>query len=359
MFGIQECVNKTETQLKTIESYMDSHGFFDPYECNLFSGLKRSIQKEIMETFRTISLADILKRCDLEEVLDSTQLATGTLGASGANYLVPSYVSTKLYQAYSYTDIAPAVSADVSQNQSGEKVYVNSLAKALATRSGFGGGAGDPVFNNAEIKLERYTSPIKITNEMMEDNAYGLMQACITGAGTAMAKESNDKICAVLKRTAGTTGIGTKTAEAAGANTTTPTQLLSCAKEVAAGEIGVGMFRPNLVVTTPEVCYDALFNTANHPEIMPPRAPQFYAWYGGFDILCVNNLQMGNMATNTIEEAVTIVLEKEVGIVTARNNWLRIEDYADPVKDLVGAVVSGRQGVGELVDSAIGVLTET
>jgi hypothetical protein len=266
----------------------------------------------------------------------------------------------KLYQSMSFSDIAPVVSADVPMNQTGEKVYINSLARTLAKRSGLGGlGSGGQQFTNAEVKMERYTAPIEITNDMLEDNSYGLMDACITGAGIAMAAQSNEKICAVLKRTTGTTGIGTKTTEAAGANTTTPTQLFSCAKEVAAGEVGVGQFRPNLVVTTPEVCYDALFNTANHPEILAPRAPQFYAWYGGFDVLCVNNLQMGDMATNTIEQAVTIVMEKEVGIVTARNNWLRIENYSDPVKDLVGAVVSGREGVGELVDSAIGVLTET
>jgi hypothetical protein len=52
-------------------------------------------------------------------------------------------------------------------------------------------------------------------------------------------------------------------------------------------------------------------------------------------------------------------MEREVGIVTARNNWLRIENYAEPIQDLQMAVVSGRQGVGELVDAAIGVLTET
>jgi hypothetical protein len=85
----------------------------------------------------------------------------------------------------------------------------------------------------------------------------------------------------------------------------------------------------------------------------------FDAWYGGFDVVIVNTSQFGTVAAAALEDAVTIVMEREIGLVTARNNWLRIEKYSDPVKDLSGAVVSGRMGVGELVDSAIGVLTET
>jgi hypothetical protein len=352
MFSIQECVSKTETQLKNIREYMDSRGYFDPYECNLFVGVKRSVQREIMETFKTASL---------KEILDSTQYSTGALGAQGMHYLVPTYVSMKLYQAMSAVDIAPAVSADVPQNQTGDKIYINAIVNALAGRSGYGGFSTSGLkINNAEAKMERYTCPIAISNDMVEDNSYNIMQSCIDGAGRAMAKQSNDKICSVLKRTAGTTGYGTKTTEAAGADTTTPANVATCAAEVAAGEIGCGMFRPNLIVTSHEVWNDALITTAGHPEVMHPRTPMYDAWYGGYDVVLVNSSQMGGaVASNRLPDAVTIILEKELGIVTARNNWLRIENYSDPVKDLAGAVVSGRMGVGELVDSAIGVLTET
>jgi len=315
-------------------------------------GLKRSTQREIMETFRTASL---------KEILDSTQSSTGTLGAQGANYLVPSYVSAKLYQAMSCSDIAPAVSADVPLNQTGEKIYINALATALAQRSGLGGAStAGPKFNNAEAKMERFTANFGITNDMIEDCEYSIMQACITGAGIAMAKQSNDKICAVLKRVTGTTGWGTKTTEAAGADTTTPTQLAACAQEVAAGNpAGIGMFRPNLLVCPPETWWDALATTAGHPDIQLPRSIMYNAWYGGLDVVWANSSELGTVSSNKLTNAVSIVMEKEVGIVTARNNWLRIENYSDPVKDLAGVVVSGRQGVGELVDSAIGVLTET
>lgn len=353
MLSIQESVNKTQEQTKKIEEYMDTHGYFDPYECNVYEGLKPSIRRELQETFR---------RTNLKEWLTSTQLSTGTLGAGGAQYLVPAYVSQRLYQGMSYTDIAPAVAADVIENQAGETVYVNALAIALAqVTHGGEGSLGGMKFNNATLTLEHIIAPLAITNEMREDNQYMLMEACITGAGTAMAKQSNDKICAMLKRTTGTTGWGTKTTETAGADTTTPANLATCAAEVAAGDpTGVGMYRPNLIVTTSEPWNDALITTAGHPEVQPPRNPMYRAWYGGYDVVIVNSQQMGGtVASNRLPNAVTIVMEKEVGCVVARNNWLRVENYVDPIKDLAGAVVSGRQGQGELVDAAIGILTES
>jgi len=39
-----------------------------------------------------------------------------------------------------------------------------------------------------------------------------------------------------------------------------------------------------------------------------------------------------------------LVLNKTSGIQTVRKRWLKIENYSDPIKDLVGAVVSARQG---------------
>jgi hypothetical protein len=39
-----------------------------------------------------------------------------------------------------------------------------------------------------------------------------------------------------------------------------------------------------------------------------------------------------------------LALNKTYGIQTVRKRWLKIENYSDPIKDLVGAVVSARQG---------------
>jgi len=39
-----------------------------------------------------------------------------------------------------------------------------------------------------------------------------------------------------------------------------------------------------------------------------------------------------------------LAVNKTYGIQTVRKRWLKIENYSDPIKDLVGAVVSARQG---------------
>ena len=50
MYGIQETLNQTTEQLKTIENYMDRHGSFDPNEVSLTTGLKRSVEREVRES---------------------------------------------------------------------------------------------------------------------------------------------------------------------------------------------------------------------------------------------------------------------------------------------------------------------
>jgi len=45
--------------------------------------------------------------------------------------------------------------------------------------------------------------------------------------------------------------------------------------------------------------------------------------------------------------------------LTGRKRWLRIDNYAHPIDDLAGAVVSARQDSVTLHDDAIYVLTET
>jgi len=164
-----------------------------------------------------------------------------------------------------------------------------------------------------------------------------------------------------LKRTTGTTGFGAKIATASGDSTTTPTVVASCAGEVAGGTgIAPNLYNPNLLVISPEAWNDAVTITAGHPDIHPPRTPLYDAWYGGaMDVVIVNSLQLGTVTAERLDLAVSFVMDRECGIVIGRKQWLRIENYADPRKDLLGAVVTARQACGEIVNAAIGVLTET
>ena len=363
MLSLQEIQqnDSIKSNLKKTEDFMDTNGYFESRECNIYEGLKRSIQRELAETLKHVNLAMLLsyvKKESIKEYVTSTTLTTGTLGAGGINYLVPTYMTQKLYVAATAQDIAPAVSADVIMDQPGDTLNLTAIVRALTVK-GSTGSTGGATIRGSEVKMERFTSPAIATTEMIEDNDYSLIETLTKAAGISMVKQSNDQILAVLKRVTGTLGFGDKTVEAAGADTTTPANVAACAQEVAAGAAGIGIYHPNVLVCPPEVWFDALTTTTGHPDIHPPRNNQYYAWYSGLDVVQINSLQLGTVASNKLTNAVSIILEKECGIVTARKNWLRIENYSDPVKDLAGAFISGRQSCGELVDAAIGVLTES
>ena len=56
---------------------------------------------------------------------------------------------------------------------------------------------------------------------------------------------------------------------------------------------------------------------------------------------------------------ISIIFDRRAALLTGRKRWLRMENYADPVRDLGGVVVSCRQDSVTLYDDAIYVLTET
>ena len=56
--------------------------------------------------------------------------------------------------------------------------------------------------------------------------------------------------------------------------------------------------------------------------------------------------------------AKSVVFTKASALLSGRKRWLRIENYAEPIKDLVGATVSFRQDSVTIYDDAIAPYTE-
>jgi hypothetical protein len=353
MFGLQE-ISQNEpirNNLKETEQFMDAHGYFDPHECNVFKGLKRSVQRELSET---------LNKLTLKEWSTSTTRATGFAGAGGINYLVPTWISNQLAVVCDPLDIGPKVSGMYIPDQSGDAVQFNAIVRSLAYRNAAGATGGGITVNSGTAYTQRWSTAIDITNEMVEDCSYNLMDLAIKAAGMNMIQQSNDQILTVFARSSGTLGFGSKQTATAGADTTTPAHLAAICAQVASGATGVGMWKPDLLVVTPEVWWDALVTTAGHPEAAP--SPNGYdAWYGALDTMIVRTglPTMGTLAANRLTNAVTIVASKAAALGIARKNWMRIENYSNPISDLAGAVLSGKQAVAELVNAAIGVLTES
>lgn len=350
MLSIQETLEKAKPQLKAIETFMDTHGYYEPYVCNrlLNQGLKRSIQRELHETINRLSIKEFMFKSG----------ATGT--DTSGQYLLAAVLASKIHSGIRARDRGAAIAADIIEEAHGETI--NALVSLTKAQKVGEAGARIPtgmIVSQTGITYEKFSCPLIGSYDIIEDSGYSLMDLASQNAGMSIAQLTNDQILSVLKRTSGTLGVGTKTTESAGAGTTTPAQIAACACEVAAGADGT-VYHPNLLVISPEAWFDAVTTTAGHPDIAAPRNPQFDAWYGaGFNVVIVNSLELGTVSSNRLTKAVTIIMEKELGIAIARKQWLRIENYAQPKDDLLGAVVTARQACGELVDAAIGVLTES
>ena len=357
MLSIQECISKTTDQREKVEDFMDKNGYFDAKECNIYEGLKRSTQRELQETLRKLSLREIL--------FSPGGLTTGYLGtASGVVYLVPTWLSQKLYTASKQQDIVPLISADVFEPRGGDltvpigKLTAHLVGEGEVPTSSYT-GAG------AEITLKKLVVGSVITDEMLEDNQFGLAEWHVQQAGEAMGRLGSNLALDVLKTA--TDGYGTRVTEAAGAGTTTTLDFQN-------GVEGVSQYEhtPNTALITREAWQDAV----QLAEVTGGAAGDYGLAYArlreptqGFDmnlrgcdtLFCnLDTLHAAaDVAGAAFTKCVTLVFDKNVAMVTARKNWLRIENYANPVEDLAGAVITGRQDSVTVVDEAIAVITET
>jgi hypothetical protein len=357
MFSLQE-INSNEKikfNLKETEKFMDRYGYFDPKECNIMKGLDRSERHELSET---------LKHTSLREWATSTTLTTGFAGAGGMNYMTPTYISLKLGVANgAMRDIAPSIAGIYLTDQPGDTVNFAAIGAALAPKTKGGSSAGSIIVNGSSTTTQRFSSGLDITNEMIEDTDYPLMEGAIKAAQQSMVQQSNDQILTVLARSTPSGSNTSKQTANAGADTTTPAHIAAIVAQLSSCLPGVGTRKADTLIVTPETWWDAIITTAGHPEVHPGIAG-FDAWYGALDTEIVHtDLTSGNplgtWASNRLTNAVSIVLDRDSALGVARKNWLRIENYSDPVRDLAGAVVTGKQACSELVCSSIGVLTET
>ena len=368
MLSIQEAVEKTKPQIIQVKNYLETHGYFDPNECNIYEGLKRSTQHELSETLRQCRLSDLLKgmnrkqlQCLKEFLPTAGGLSTGSLGTAGAQYLVPTWMSQKLYAASTGTDIVPLMSADIFEPSGGDCTVPTGILSSLEV--GEGTVAHETVDSSAAtIKLKKVTAPVVATNEMIEDNEFGLIEWHIQKAGEALGRTASDLALTVLKTA--TDGYGTKATEAAPADETLPEDIFAVMATMASIDPIIHPIA-NTMIVTPEAWRHSIAVDATAAYFVTGIQPRQPAQ--GFDLTFHNldtkvyhstSLGTGGSAGTALTDVVTLVFDRSQAMVTARKNWLRVENYANPVMDLAGAVISGRQDSVTVVDCAIGVVTE-
>ncbi len=343
MLSIQEMLEKTVGQRKTLEAFMDSNAYFDPQEASIFHGQKKSVSREIHETIKRISLAEFLSKANT---------------TVGAHYLVPDFVSAKIYSSLQSRDLVPLISADVITPVS-DTVKVNVGLQDAKIGAAIGKPTSTVETVQATITLQRVNAAIEVTGEMVDDQNYGVIEWQVNEAAKALATVGNGMALTVLKTA--TDGRGTTVAISAGSDTTTPANVGAAIGTVACGGQNVSFpgFIADTAVMTQETWGDAFSTTAGN-VVYPPQKVGFNAWSMGLDIAFSNNSALySGFSSNRMTDCVTVVFSRDYALLSARKNWGRIENYSDPIKDLAGAVITGRQDSVTMNNDAICKLTET
>ena len=343
MLSIQEMLDKTVEQRVLLENHLDSKAYFDPSEVSIFNGQKKSVSREIYETIKRVSLAEFLSKANT---------------SAGAQYLVPDFVSAKIYSSLQTRDIVPLISADIITPKS-DVVDVNVGLQNARLSSAVGKATDTLNTVQATITLQTITSDIAVTNEMLEDSQYGLIEWQITAAADALAAKAANLALTVLKTA--TDGRGTTVALAAGSDTTTPAQVGAAIGTAACGAQDTNFpgFVADTAIFTTEAWGDAFSTTAGN-IVYPAQKPGYDAWSMGLNIIFCNDSALhGGFTSNRLINCVTPVFSKDYALLTARKSFGRIENYSDPVKDLAGAIVTGRQDSVTMNDDAICALTES
>jgi hypothetical protein len=139
-------------------------------------------------------------------------------------------------------------------------------------------------------------------------------------------------------------------------------------------------WKANTIVTTTEAWEHSIQTTLGIEvaggaagDYWRPRAPyniiQYPSLTAGFDmkigncdVLLINSPCLhaaGELAGTAMTNCITLVFDREAALLTGRKRWMQISNYADPIRDLEGAVLSCRQDSVTLYDDAIAKITET
>jgi hypothetical protein len=339
---------------------MDRLGSYSYRDANLYQGLKRSVEREVRESIRRIPLGHMIREFMVA-------------GTTSNNYLIPAKLADVLYRAAQPQDVAPLISAYMVNGWPGGDltVPIPDRYSLKARRSGSGGDRAPrtPTTTLATLSPVQFSAPLVSTVEMIEDAQIDLVEWHTQQAAYAIAAQSNDLVLTVLA--SATDGVGTVNASATGdADETKYTGGATSDVLRAWSALGDDEWVGDTLVCTPEA-WEHSISQSTTASTMDGVAPVQID--DRFDMkLSSINLDVlfstarplhAAIATDARGAAMTncisVVFDRTAALCTGRKRWMLIEDYANPIRDLEGAVVSCRQDSVTLYNDAIYRLTET
>ena len=362
--SLQEVLSKTEKQRKLIQETMERSGRkggFHPDEltseqtnCTIYDGLGKADFNEVRETMSQVPFKKLM------EFLGKS----GTTGISGAAYLVPDKIYDILFRKAWANDLTAQAMRIVDTPGSTLKVDYAS-GGYRPKRFGSGGAMPDETLQTSQLTITPATWGIsaRITNELIEDSQWDVVQMHLEEAAKACAAESTAQSVSVL--VAASNGDGTLNTMNTGATTVTDFGDLmdAWALNAADGYLSDTVIAPPCAIADFASDASVAAYANQYHDAAVGSAPMVQGTFKGMSI----NALLGELAYYADAGAYilysgskdrTLVYNKAEAALCVRKRWLKIENYSDPVKDLVGATVTFREGYSTVNKDAICLVTE-
>ncbi len=189
MLSIQEMVNKCEPQIRNIKKQLGK-AIFHPEEASIFTNQKQSDYFALKETLNNISLSEFLAK-------------SGVAGISGAIYMIPDKLYDTVIFSSARTDYTPLISAYMAERWEGGTLKVPVASKTYYAPQPFSSGGRKPDTESkvasVSLNLTNFRVAPHIGNDMIEDNAYDLIQYLIEKAGQSLGEYATNLALTALK----------------------------------------------------------------------------------------------------------------------------------------------------------------
>lgn len=237
----------------------------------------------------------------------------------------------------------------------------------------FGGGGAQPqeTIQTTQVTITPKLFGINacISNELIEDSQFDVIEIHLRRAAEQMGEFSTHMFLADL--ITGTDGDGTQNAMSSGAGTTTDLGDLADAYML---NLEDG-FHSDVVIIGPGPLSDILqddsvakySDTFHTRHTYTPTAQLFenepqmvFGTVMGMKIIVDAAARTtGDGALYLSSKWHSFVLNKANAMLTVRKRWLKLENYSDPVRDLVGASITARQDQATIYNDASCEITES
>lgn len=364
MLSIQEIVDKTKEQRKRIKYAVEGFGYYHPDinvrnegKASIIDGLTYAEARAVTDSIRAIPLKEFLAK-------------SGSAGIQGAAYLVPAKAHDLLVNYSEETDKVPTISALMLADWKGDEWTLSVADDATYRPQAFSSGGKLPEMEvDATQVTMNFTMDrklginISVGSNLLEDvTDYDLVEWHIREAAKAFGREATDRALTVLLT--GTDGVGTLNSSATGdADETMLTGGTTSDIVMATRKLNDDRFIADTLICTGEAWGHSISMHATPTgwDQMPP-AEGFHTKIGILDVLlstCPSLHASTDLADAAFTDCISLIYSRGNALATGRKRWLRLEQYADPVSDLVGAVVVGEQDSVTLYNDSIYKLTET